>query len=219
MMHRRLVEAYLTAREHVVLAGCGPEIDWQDTRGTMPLVESTFLREAAWVVLSAGISERVIRCVFGRISAAFLNWRSAAEIASCSDLCVAQARRVFANERKVGAIGAIAKAVSSDGLAALESRLREKGPSALEGLPGIGPVTSYHLAKNLGLDVVKPDRHLTRVARAAGARDPLRLCEAISAATGDRLSTVDIVIWRYATLRSDYEDLFASCGKGVGEGW
>ena len=34
----------------------------------------------------------------------------------------------------------------------------------LETLPWIGPITKYHLARNLGIDCAKPDRHLTRIA-------------------------------------------------------
>ena len=96
----RLTEAYLTAREYIVAAGYGEEIDWQDSRDFNRLTESEFLREAAWVVLNAGMSEAVIRRLFGRVSEAFLNWSSARKISIQSEQCVMRARHAFAHERK-----------------------------------------------------------------------------------------------------------------------
>ncbi|MER9769000.1 hypothetical protein NKJ09_23380 [Mesorhizobium sp. M0189] len=62
-------------------------------------------------------------------------------------------------------------------------------------LPWIGPITKYHLAKNFGVDCAKPDRHLVRAAEAAGT-DTHTLCKIISDQSGDRVATVDYVIWR-----------------------
>ena len=68
----------------------------------------------------------------------------------------------------------------------------------LETMPWIGPVTKFHLAKNFGLDVVKPDRHLARIADAHHS-DPHTVCAEIAEATGDRIGTVDY-LWRAAAL-------------------
>lgn len=64
-----------------------------------------------------------------------------------------------------------------------------------DSLPWIGPITKYHLAKNLGADVAKPDRWLQRVAD-AGGETVTALCERLATATGDRIATVDVVLWR-----------------------
>ena len=53
-----------------------------------------------------------------------------------------------------------------------------------------------------------PARALGRVAEAAKFPSPFELCCAIADATGERLSVVDIVIWRYATLDAQYLSLF-----------
>jgi len=68
----------------------------------------------------------------------------------------------------------------------------------LEGLDWIGPITKYHLAKNLGHDCAKPDRHLVRIAGEEGTHE---MCKRLSDITGDRIATVDVVIWRAANLR------------------
>ena len=57
---------------------------------------------------------------------------------------------------------------------------------------------------------VKPDRHLCRVAQAAGYSSPAAMCETIALDTGDRLAIVDLVIWRYATLTKSYCENFAA---------
>ena len=41
--------------------------------------------------------------------------------------------------------------------------MRTEGVNYLTTFDQIGPVTAFHLAKNLGLDVVKPDRPLVRM--------------------------------------------------------
>ena len=78
-------------------------------------------------------------------------------------------------------------------------------------LPGVGAVTCYQLAKNLGRDLAKPDIWLCRLAgipdrpggradeRFAACRD---LCIPLARATGDRVATVDSMLW-------------LACNKGV----
>ena len=80
----------------------------------------------------------------------------------------------------------------------------------LKSLPYIGPVTCYHLAKNIGLQVAKPDRHLTRLANHTGYNDVQLFCEDISRQTGDSIPAVDIVLWRFASITEGYLDFFAN---------
>lgn len=63
-----------------------------------------------------------------------------------------------------------------------------------ERVPYIGPVIKFHAAKNLGADVAKPDRWLVRVAEKAGETVDA-LCARLAAGSGDRVATVDLVIW------------------------
>lgn len=68
----------------------------------------------------------------------------------------------------------------------------------LDCLPWIGPVTKYHLARNLGIDVAKPDRHLVRLARKFGyGLNVQRMCRELSQLVGLRIGTIDFVLWRY----------------------
>ncbi len=200
MRNRTLIEAYLTARETIVERGFGAEIDWQETRCLRTLKEADFLREAAWVILSSGMRESVVRHLFGRISEAFLDWVSADMIVINRLWCEAKAIRVFNHPRKIIAIGSVCERVARTGFDEIYNAIRSEGVEFLRTLDFVGPVTSFHLAKNIGLDVAKPDRHLVRIARAARVGRPGELCQVISNATGDRVSVVDLVLWRYSTL-------------------
>jgi hypothetical protein len=60
-----------------------------------------------------------------------------------------------------------------------------------------GPVTVWQLAKNLGFDVPKPDRHLVRIAEQLGFSSPSQLCGAIADVSGEAVKVIDLVIWRY----------------------
>lgn len=190
--------------------GYADEIDWQSSATLSDCSESDFLREASWVILSAGMREQVVRKCFPAISAAFFDWTSSRRIAAKCPECVANARKSFAHPQKMNAIANMAIRVHQDGFAEVSKCIRLKGPDYLETFEFIGPVTSYHLAKNLGLDVVKPDRHLIRLAAATCRESPAQMCEEISSVTGDRVSVVDLVLWRFANRFPDYAEAFAA---------
>src|SRR5262245_56961933 len=185
-----LLRAYLTARELIVARGYAWEIDWQDRQRLDSVSERDFLQEAAWVILCAGMRESTIRAKFGAISLAFFDWSSATAIVQERSTCIHAALRVFRHPQKLGAIADVASQVASLGFGPFRQSLTAEGLSRLDTLPYIGPVTRFHLAKNIGIDVVKPDRHLCRMADFAGFADPHAMCRLVADATGDRLSTV-----------------------------
>ena len=80
---------------------------------------------------------------------------------------------------------------------------RAKDPiKFIDTLPMMGPVTKYHLARNIGIDCVKPDRHLVRLAERFGYATPLEMCQDIQREIGgsEKLGTIDLVLWRYCNL-------------------
>lgn len=206
---RKIVEAYLTAKETVVSSGYGPEIDWQDTRQLTSLSENEFLQESAWVILCAGMRETVVRRIFKKISSTFMYWKDANSITESAGLCESKALAVFNHSRKISAILSVCKKVSELGFERIQHLIHSQGVDFLKTFDFIGPVTCYHLAKNIGLDVVKPDRHLVRIAKATRFPNPHDLCFLIAEMTGDRITVVDLVLWRYATLNDKYVTFFA----------
>jgi hypothetical protein len=200
----KLFEFYLVAREKVVSMGYADEIDWQDSRDFSKLTESEFLREGAWVILSSGMREAIIRQRFPMISKAFLDWKSADLISRNRGICETNGVKVYNNRRKISAIGSLCERVCNLGFDRILESISRSGVQFLQQFDFIGSVTRYHLAKNIGLDVVKPDRHLERLANAAKFSSPTELCQRITDITGDKLSVVDLVLWRYCTINNQY---------------
>lgn len=205
-----IANAYIYAKDVVARSGFADEIAWQAGIRLDAVSEQYFLREAAWVVLSAGMRESVVRKVFPAISQAFLNWCDAAGIVNARAKCVAAGRETFNHEKKINAIADIASHVYCNGFDWVMKSIRIQGIEYLQTLPFIGPITSFHLAKNLGMDVVKPDRHLIRVADATGYGTPEEMCRVIASAVGDAIPVVDLVIWRFATLEPRYMTIWAN---------
>ncbi|TAJ99279.1 hypothetical protein EPO44_10645 [bacterium] len=68
----------------------------------------------------------------------------------------------------------------------------------LEELPGIGPITKFHLAKNIGLaDVAKPDIWLERAAKLCRAASVKQLTTYLTEAIGESHHILDVAIWHY----------------------
>lgn len=205
-----LFELFTRATQFVVDCGFEDEIEWQRDRCLENLTESEFLSEAAWVVLSSGMRETVIRSRFLAISEAFHYWEDADAISQDADVCRDRALQCFRHEGKISAIVSIVSHVADIGLESVKLHLQASGVDYLSTFPYMGPATSYHFAKNIGLDVVKPDRHLLRISVAAGFDSPDELCRVVSEHAGESVAVVDLILWRYATLRGDYLETFAA---------
>lgn len=204
----KLADLYLRAKEAIIKEGFAEEIDWQNDIQFSRINESYFLKEAAWVILSSGMKELIIRKKFPEISAAFYHWRGSTQIVKNKEKCKMRALMVFRHEQKINAIINIAEKISKNGFNSLKICIQNEGIRFIKTMPYMGPATSYHLAKNIGLDVAKPDRHLWRIATITGYNNPQNLCEDISTYVGDRISVVDLVMWRFATLNPNYIEYF-----------
>ena len=204
-----LSSIYMDFKEYVIEAGFDHEIDWQSDLDFESVTETDFLREAAWVVLSSGFRESVVRRCFDDVSQAFLRWSNAQRIYDCRESCRKRAISCFGNRSKIQAILTIVERVVDDGFDCVKMQIKSRGVDYLQELPYIGPTTSYHLAKNIGFQVVKPDRHLLKIAQITGYESPLEMCTVITDLVGDPIAVVDIVLWRYATLNKNY-DIFLS---------
>lgn len=70
-------------------------------------------------------------------------------------------------------------------------------------LPFIGKITKYHLAKNLGIDCVKPDRHLVLLAKKFKWDSPRIMCDWLKEKFILKLRVIDVILWRYLNLHPD----------------
>lgn len=172
-------EQYLNLKSALIDRGYASEIDW--AADVKPCDNANdFACEAIWVVLNGGMREQVARSIWSRI-------RPALEAGEPID-------GLFGHKLKVRAIKEIWS--NRELMFAMYCTAMDK-LEFLNDLPHIGSVTKFHLARNLGLDVCKPDRHLVRI---AAPQSPDELCTRLSMETGDRIGLVDCVIWRAANL-------------------
>lgn len=198
--NRRLARAYLIAKDRLIKMGYDDEIDWQYEVSLDTLSEQKLLKETAWVILNSGMKESVIRSRFPSISKAFNDWVSASYIKENSYKCRHEAIKIFNHKPKINAIITISKNISNDGFNKILERIKTEGIEYLRKFPFLGPVTSIHLAKNIGMSVAKPDRHLKRLASITGYRNAQELCEEIALITADPVPVIDLVLWRIMTL-------------------
>ncbi len=199
---RSLAKAYLIVKHFLLKRGYDSEIDWQYSVSLQDLNEQIFLRESAWVILCGGFHENIIRKKFPRISKAFLNWKSAIAISQNAAKCKEEALCFFNHKLKIDAIISIASYITDVGFTTILRRILSEGIHFLQQLFFIGPVTSLHLAKNIGIPVAKPDRHLVNLAKELGYRDVQQLCSYIANITSEPIAVVDLVLWRYLTLNN-----------------
>lgn len=173
-------EAYLALKDRVLVAGFADEVDWAETVGP-PKTPWAFWCEYGWVVVNSGMKNTVAKKIWSRIYEAVV----------VRDMPVSSA---FGHPGKVAAI----QQIHDERQEWFERYLDAPDKLAfLESMPWIGPITKHHLAKNYGHDCCKPDRHLVRIAEGYGL-SPVEMCQALADVTGDRIGTVDLVIWRAA---------------------
>lgn len=174
-------------------------IAWSETVGP-PASAEDFALEAIYVICNSGMKHTVARGIFERVRAELL-----------AGNCISPEMRerflglppVFGHVGKCGAIDKI-WTLKEHYFSGFMTHLAAGPESAIEfcgTLPWIGNITKYHLAKNFGVDVAKPDVHLERLAKAHNTT-PQALCDDLAAKTGYRSSTIDLILWM-------------ACAKGV----
>ena len=193
---------YESARTYIEEAFLRAEVDWQRAVEPLAFTERDLLREAAWVILCSGFREATVRSSFDYISLCYCDWESAEAIVRSAETCKRAAVSIFAHSAKLHAICQVAGLVFEEGFDEFKKQVLLDPVVQLRRLPYIGPITSWHLAKNLGFDVAKPDRHLIKISKAFDFSSPADLCEAIAHATGEPVKVVDIALWRYFADRS-----------------
>jgi len=195
---------YLNAKKNVVDGGFHSEVAWQEAQSTDEICQKDFLAEYAWVVLSSGMRETVIRNKFHQLSILFNHWDKSAITNGDKRTLRRQALKIFNHVGKIEAILTMIQFLTTTSFSVVIDDIQQHGVSSLQKFPYLGPATSLHFAKNLGFDVAKPDRHLVRISKAFGYKCPSNLCSDIAEYTGEKKSVIDIVLWRFATINKNY---------------
>lgn len=171
-----------TIDHHVRAAGYTDAINWSEDIKP-PRSAAAFASEAIYVICNSGMSNRVAVPIFRECMQALRRGRSA--------------KTVFGHPGKSQAIDDI-----WEDRHALYRKLKKADDlvAFCAALPWVGPVTKFHLAKNLGADVAKPDVHLNRLAQPSG-ETAQELCDRLARDTGYRSATVDLILWRACANR------------------
>jgi hypothetical protein len=204
--YNRLAHGYFFAKNYIINKGYGTEIDWQDEIKFEELTEQRFLQEFCWVVIASGLNDQVVRKLFPLIKSILFDFNSAYSIYNNSDECYENILKVFNHPGKAKAMLYAANYVFGHSFSHVKSNLSSSGVNYIKTFPYMGEATSFHLAKNIGLNVAKPDRHLVRMSSALGFESVNILCSEISNLIEENISLIDLVLWRYATLDKNYID-------------
>lgn len=175
-------------------AGYGPIMEWSENIAE-PTDSEAFARETTFVVCGSGFRNALAVPIVERCMLALRNGHSAAT--------------EFGHPGKAKAIDYIW--ANRDALFAGYCA-EENTIEYLQTMPWIGPITAWHLAKNLGGDHAKPDVHMERLARREKTTT-FELCARLSRETGRKISRIDTVLWRACA------DQLLDSARYESEGW
>ncbi len=169
------------------------------------LSSTTFFTEYVWCVYVSGFRAKTISKIWQRLLDCYINLDLDGEQrhGGSIDKLKQRAMAIFANERKVDAIIRCGTMIREAHNAIGWQRFRNEQlstPELLQELPFIGPITCYHLARNIGLlQYVKPDVHLLRMAQKWGYESPQKMCDYLGQSYGLKPGIVDLILWYAAS--------------------
>lgn len=177
-------EVFLDVLAAVRAAGHGGDVEWSENVRP-PGSAWEFATEAIFVIANSGMHHVAGTRIYDRVMVALRTGGSAGDVFGHVGKAAAM-DQIWRDRETLFAMWEVQ--------ATPEAQLEFCGA-----LPWIGGITRYHLAKNFGANVAKPDRHLQRLADREGVT-PQELCDQLAAATGYRAATVDVVLWRACAI-------------------
>jgi hypothetical protein len=184
MNNENVLQFYYTAYNIIINSEYESEIDYIDSLKPIGKQDAhTFFLEYVWVVINAGMKEQIARNIYNRY---------------CENFDISVIRHQSKHD-------AIKYMMNNYSIKFSELINANDKIEYLQTLPWIGQITKYHLARNIGIDTVKPDRHLVRLAEMFKFESPMKMCNYIKNDNGTKLGTIDVVLWRYCNLNRDYQ--------------
>jgi hypothetical protein len=159
------------------------EIEYRRESSFEKCTPEIFFSEYIYAILNLGMREQAMRPIYDKFM---------------DSLDINDIKTRFPTKQRTAAKAGIDNFVRWFG----ELKCAKDPVSYLQTLPLIGKTTKWHLAQNIGIDCVKPDRHLIRLSERFGFKTPLEMCEQIKADIGDaeKVSVIDLILWRYCNL-------------------
>jgi len=193
-----MIETYLRLRTQLLAAGYGQEYEWAQTVRSPDTTPERFVAQAIWVICCSGFKEQAARVTEAAVWKALEAGNSATVVFPRSGKGRAIDKLWSEREAFYGQfVGLLVDKAPTEKIVAWVATLPYVG----------GRILRYHFAKNLGVDCAKPDRHLLRLVHAQGGmvegdgfEAVMTVCRSIANATGDRIATVDLLLWRACNL-------------------
>lgn len=162
------------------------DLKWIKSRNTLTSSFKEFYEEYTYVVIASGFRGRTA----AKLTPLLINCKGEFD----------SMYKIFKNERKCKALSTVWRIYGIEEKQWQLFRDSLDTVEKLETLPYIGPVTKFHLARNIGLenDIVKPDLHLLRYASELGFETPRKLVEHIhdyEEYNHFALGTIDFILW------------------------
>ena len=159
------------------------------------LGSKAFMTEYAWVVYAAGFRVSTLQLKWPALKKAYGMFRLD-YVARMNSM--ARVLKVFANARKARSVVQGARLVSAESFKVFKRRMSSEGADGLLQLPGIGPITKDHLARNIGLAATgKGDIWVLRIAKAVDTSDWIGMLGYVSRRTKFGAGTVDLILWQF----------------------
>ena len=161
-----------------------------------------FFGEYAHCVYASGWKWAFVDKYWTKLTQAYRNWDYMEVSKHASEVRV-RALAIIRHPKKVDAILSCAEKLKSWGWPDFKRWLETMDLLVTPGKFGyIGRATRYHLARNIGADVAKPDRYMLDLANKYGYPKTdagvQALAKRISQLCAERIGVVDAVLWREA---------------------
>jgi len=182
----KMATYYKKIKKMVIDKGYEDELNWVNNIPN-PVDKDLFFKEYSWVVINSGMKNSVAEKIFKNF------WNNGSIDFSAIN---------HPNKNK-----ALKKVFERLDFYFLHFTKSKNKLMYLKSLPHIGDITKYHLARNLGLNYAKPDRHLVRISNLFNYKNVQEFCKKLSILTNDPIGLVDLVLWRFATIYPNYLEL------------
>jgi len=178
-------EHFIRAESRVVSAGYADEIEWaKNIPPFEKLTPEQFFEQYVWCVLNLGVREQIMRDEYDKFMETL-------------DVNVIHNR--FKKKKRVAVQTGLDNFVRWFG----ELKCAKDPVKYLHGLPLIGNITKWHLARNIGIDCSKPDRHMERLIAFYHYDSAMALCQEIQQIAPDlKIGVIDLILWRDCNLRT-----------------
>jgi len=206
-MSLEVISFFEKARKHVIEQGFQWEIDLVENRHLVDIDAWHLFEAFLFVVLgSSGLNNKVVKKYYDLFAS------------TCEKQGAEEAFKTIPN-RRIREVARYVWLCREEILATLFTRNSdERRIEYIRTFPQMGKKTAKHFARNIGIDCVKPDLWMLRIAEQHGfftadkhEPDPDATCRYIQnylpcpGIPSYRIGTIDVILWRYCVLTGKVE--------------